>query len=157
MKYFVLVLWLFSFVAQADYRYEGELQLQLLNGEQHTQVFPLALTREAGSYLFQVGAQNVRLPAPPQKYALSLILQAEREVWVTDFISQPLQGFSLNIAEYKISLRKDPEARTARGNYVLTFNDEVFYFSRGPAQINFNFNNNGIAEIEIRGMFKPRR
>jgi len=157
MKYLVLVLLLFSWATKADFNYNGDLQLLLLNGEQRKQEFPLTLTREAGAYVFQVGGQSTRLPAPPQKYSLSLVLQHDREVWVTDFTDRPLQAFTLNIANYQLSLIQDPKARSARGFYVLQVGEERYYFGRGPAQINFLLSQDGITEVQIRGMFKPSR
>ncbi|CAM5192281.1 hypothetical protein [Alishewanella longhuensis] len=157
MKCLVLALLFVSFCSHATFNYEGEVKLHFTNGEQRTEKFSLALIREAGSYLFYVGAQSARVPAPPQKYALSLILQHDREVWVTDFTDQPLQAFTLHIADYKIVLKQDPQATTARGKFILQFEDETYFFSRGPAQINFKLEPSGIVDVEIRGMFKPRR
>ncbi|GHG64080.1 hypothetical protein GCM10010919_10390 [Alishewanella longhuensis] len=157
MRFLVLALLLVSFCSQATFNYEGEVALHYVNGEQRTQKFSLALTREAGNYLFQVGSQSARVAAPPQKYALSLILQHDREVWVTDFTDQPLQAFVLTIADYKIILKQDQQATAARGKFILQFGDETYFFGRGPAQINFKLEPSGIVDIEIRGMFKPRR
>lgn len=157
MKHLLLALLLCSSAASADFKYNGDLLLHLMNGEQRSQIFELSLTTEARAYLFQAGAQRARLPTPPQKYSLSLILQNEREVWVTDFAAQPLQAFSLQIADYQINLLQDPQARAARGRFVLQVGEESYYFSRGPAQINFILNQDGITEIEVRGMFKPHR
>lgn len=157
MKHWVLVLLLFSCIVKADFNHTGDLQLHLLNGDQRSQAFVMSLTTEAGAYLFQVGTQSVRLPSPPQKYSLSLVLQQDREVWVTDFANQALQAFTLTIANYQFSLKQDPIATNARGRFVLQIGEESYYFGRGPAQINFLLNENGITEIEIRGMFKPRR
>lgn len=157
MKHWVLVLLLFSCIVKADFNHTGDLQLHLLNGDQRSQAFVMSLTTEAGAYLFQVGTQSARLPSPPQKYSLSLVLQQDREVWVTDFANQALQAFTLTIANYQFSLKQDPIATNARGRFVLQIGEESYYFGRGPAQINFLLNENGITEIEIRGMFKPRR
>lgn len=157
MKYLLLALLFVSFCSHATFSYEGEVKLHFTNGEQRTQKFPLALVREAGNYLFYVGTQSARVSAPPQKYALSLILQHDREVWVSDFTNQPLQGFSLSIADYNIVLKQDQQATAARGRFILEFGDETYFFSRGPAQVNFKLEPSGIVEVEIRGMFKPRR
>lgn len=157
MKYWVLALLVFIGQAKADFNYNGELQLHFLNGKQTTAPFVMSLTTEAGAQLFRVGNQNARLPMAPQKYALALVLQRDREVWVTDFADQPLQAFSLSIADYQLRLLQDPQATQARGRFVLYVGEEMYYFGRGPAQINFVFGQNGITDIEVRGMFKPRR
>lgn len=153
---FLVLLLLMSTKVFADFSVEGKLALQFADGQQQ-QAFPMQLIREQGSYIFSVGSQQTRLNAPLQKYSLALILQNDQDVWVTDFANQPLNGFTLQIAEYEITLRRDPQARAARGRYVVQLNDEIFYFSRGPGQINFVFNQQGIAEVQVKGMFKPRR
>lgn len=157
MRFLVLTLLLVSFYSHATFNYDGEVTLQFVNGEQRTQKFSLALIREAGNYLFYIGSQSARVSAPPQKYALSLILQHDSEVWVSDFSDQPLHGFTLRIAGYRVVLKQDPQATAARGRFVLQFGDETYFFGRGPAQINFKLEPNGIVDVEIRGMFKPRR
>ena len=154
---FLVLLLLTSTKVFADFSVEGKLALQFADGQQQQQIFPMQLIREQGSYIFSVGSQQTRLNAPLQKYSLALILQNDQDVWVTDFANQPLNGFTLQIAEYEITLRRDPQARAARGRYVVQLNDEIFYFSRGPGQINFVFNEQGIAEVQVKGMFKPRR
>ncbi|MCC5450939.1 hypothetical protein LMJ53_04200 [Rheinheimera sp. UJ51] len=158
MKYVVLA-WLLccSHFSYADFKYHGQLQLQTASGEQRQQIFTLQLKREAGAYEFTVGQQQSRFAMPPQSYSLALILQDDSEVWVTDFINQPLHGFTLQLGQYLIKLSKDDNARSARGRFVLEINDESYYFSKGPAQINFNLSDNGINELQVRGMFKPKR
>ncbi|WP_237709368.1 hypothetical protein [Alishewanella jeotgali] len=148
---------IFSLAAKADFKLDGQLSLHLSNGEREQKAFPLSLIREQGAYLFSVGELTTRLPSPLQKYSLALVLQHEQEVWVTDFSPQPLQGFNLQLPGYEISLYRDPQARTARGRFVLQMNEELYYFSRGPGQINFLFNDQGISEVRVQGMFKPRR
>lgn len=93
----------------------------------------------------------------PQKYSLSLILQDDKYVWVSDFINEPLLGFELQIEQYHLRLFQDPEADKAKGNFVLQLNDERFMFSRGPGQVNFMFTEEGIKDVRVEGMFKPRR
>lgn len=158
LRLFLLIpLLVFSSSLLANFKLEGTLQLHLQNGQQLTQRFPVELTREEGAYQFTAGALRSRLVSPPQKYSLSLILQNNQDVYVTDFSQSPLQGFQLDIAGQRITLSREVQARAAPGRYVVRLNDEIFYFSRGPGQVNFIFNSEGIAEIRIQGMFKPRR
>lgn len=141
----------------ASFQLEGKLQLHYQNGKKVTQTFPIKLTREEGAYQFHAGILKTRLNSPPQKYSLSLILQNNEDIYVTDFTNEPLQAFQLDIAGYSISLSRELHARAAPGRYVVKMNDEIFYFSRGPGQVNFLFNSDGISEVKIQGMFKPRR
>lgn len=156
-QFFGLLLGLLSSQALANFSVDGELELLFANGQEQQQVFTLQLVREQGSYIFTAGKQQTRLNAPLQKYSIAMILQNEQDVWVTDFANQPLHGFNFEIAGHSIKLSRELTARVAPGRYVLRFNGEAFYFSRGPGQINFLFNEDGIKEIEVKGMFKPRR
>ncbi|OYW95149.1 MAG: hypothetical protein B7Z18_03925, partial [Alishewanella sp. 32-51-5] len=101
---FLVLLLLMSTKVFADFSVEGKLALQFADGQQQQQAFPMQLIREQGSYIFSVGSQQTRLNAPLQKYSLALILQNDQDVWVTDFANQPLNGFTLQIAEYEITL-----------------------------------------------------
>lgn len=146
-----------SFSAVADFLIEGQLKLEQSDGQKLQQKFPLALFREEGSYQFSIGEQQTRLPAPPQKYSLYIVLQNDEDLFITDFSQQALKAFTLDIAERRLEVSRDPLARTARGRYVLKLDGEIFYFGRGPGQINFIFDENGIKDVTVQGMFKPRR
>jgi hypothetical protein len=152
-----LTMILLSFGAAADFMIEGKLKLEQADGQKIQKTFPLTLFREEGHYLFSIGEQQTRLPAPPQKYSLYVILQNDEDIFVTDFSQQPLRAFTLDIAEHRLEVSRDPLARTARGRYVLKLDGETFYFSRGPGQINFIFDQHGIKDVTVQGMFKPRR
>lgn len=152
-----IMLLVFSTGSLANFKLEGTLKLHFQNGQQLTQSFPITLTREEGAYQFTAGSLRTRISSPPKKYSLSLILQNNQDVYVTDFSQSPLQGFQLDIAGQQITLSRETQARAAPGRYVVKLNDEIFYFSRGPGQVNFLFNDQGIAEVRIQGMFKPRR
>lgn len=154
---FGFLICLVSNQALANFSITGKLELKFADGQQQQQNYPLQLMREQGSYIFQAGQQQTRLNTPLQRYTIAVILQNEQDVWVTEFANQPLHGFTFDIAGHTLSLSKDPTAKTAPGQFVLRFNDEMFYFSRGPGQINFTFDDQGVAEIQIKGMFKPRR
>ncbi|MCT8126722.1 hypothetical protein H1D31_11935 [Alishewanella sp. BS5-314] len=152
-----LIAILLSFSAAADFLVEGKLKLEQADGQKIQKTFPLTLFREEGSYLFSIGEQQTRLPAPPQKYSLYIILQNDEDLFITDFSQLPLRAFILEIAERRLEVSRDPLARTARGRYVLKLDGEIFYFSRGPGQINFIFDQNGVKDVTVQGMFKPRR
>ena len=113
--------------------------------------------RQEGSYRFIVGRHNLTVNSVPRKYSLALILQDDESVWVPDIANEPIRGFELQIGDYSIKLQQDSEADNAKGNFVLHLNDEQFHFSRGPGQINFRFTEDGIKDVRVEGMFKPRR
>lgn len=147
---------LFAIPAQAQFDISGEGQVFLVNGTSQQFDFGFSLFRQDGSYRFIVGRYNLNVPTAPKKYSLSLILQDDKHVWVPDFINEPLLGFELQIEQYLIKLFQDPDS-DAKGHFILQVNDERFQFSRGPGQVNFLFNDSGLKDVRIEGMFKPRR
>lgn len=157
MRLLLLFCVFFSMAARADYHYEGQLQLQVLNGELLSQPFEFSLKQMNQNYQFTIGAQTARLTQPPQRYSVALVLQKEQEVWVSDFTDKPLEAFTLALGDHVIRLEKNAQAKAARGNYILTVGEQQYYFGRGPAQLNFILSPTGISDVEVRGMFKPRR
>lgn len=153
-----LLMLFFSGQVFADFSIEGKLALQFADGQQQQLLFPIQLFHERGNLVFSVGSQQTQLNAPLQKYSLAVILQEnDHEVLVSDFASKPLHSFKLEIAGHAVELHRDASALEARGRYVLKLNDEKFYFSRGPGQINFIFNDQGITELQVKGMARASR
>ncbi|WP_445766069.1 hypothetical protein [Rheinheimera sp.] len=147
---------LFALPVQAQFDISGEGSVFLVNGTTQQFDFGFSLFRQDGSYRFIVGRYNLDVPTVPQKYSLALILQDDKHVWVPDFINEPLLGFELKIEQYHIKLFQDPKS-DAKGHFIVQLNDERFQFSRGPGQVSFLFNDNGIKEVRVDGMFKPQR
>ena len=147
---------LFSAASHAQFDISGEGKVHLVTGKSQEFDFGFSYFRQEGSYRFIVGRHTLTVQSVPQKYSLALILQDEH-VWVPDFINEPINGFEVKIDDYTIKLYQDPEASNAKGNFVVQLNDEQFHFSRGPGQINFLFTEDGIKDVRVEGMFKPRR
>lgn len=156
MKAWLLVMLLVTVPALAQFDIDGSGKVVMQNGRQQEFDFGFSLFRQDGRYRFIVGRHSLDVQTVPQKYSLFLILQDEKSVWVSDFINEPLEGFEFAIDEYQIRLFKDAESN-AKGQFILQVNDERFQFSRGPGQINFLFTERGIKEVNVEGMFKPRR
>ncbi|QBL08954.1 hypothetical protein E0Z06_05220 [Rheinheimera sp. D18] len=152
-----LALSLYSTVSQAQFDISGEGKVYLTNGSTQEFDFGFSYFRQEGRYRFIVGRHNLAVHKVPKKYSLALVLQDEKQIWVTDFINEPLNGFELQLDDYRIKLFKDAKAKDASGNFVLQINDEQFYFSRGPGQINFYFTEDGIKNVRVEGMFKPKK
>lgn len=153
----LLTLLVLSPTALAQFDIDGEGSLLLANGKTVEFDYGFSYYLQEGQYRFIVGRHSLNVPSVPQKYSLALILQQEKAVWVPDFINDPLHGFELTIDDYVIKLYQDDSARQAPGRFVVSLNGELFHFSRGPGQINFYFNEQGIKEVRVEGMFKPRR
>lgn len=156
LRYCLLLLFFTTSSVMAQFDLNGIGSVVLSNGRTEPFDFGFSYFRQEGEYRFIVGRQSINVPSVPQKYSLVLILQNEEFVWVPDFINQPITGFEFNLQQHHIQLFKDETSR-ARGKYILQVNEERFQFSRGPGQINFYFTEQGIKDIRVEGMFKPRR
>lgn len=148
---------LFSPLSQAQFDIRGEGKVTLTDNSSKTFDFGFSFLRQDGSYRFTVGSQSLNVPSVPQKYSIAVILQDNRYVWVADFVKEPISSFELELGQYSVKLFTDPLAVNAPGKFVLKLNDETYYFYRGPGQINFYFNETGIRDVRIEGMFKPRK
>lgn len=158
MKYlWLLSLLLLSTSAYAQFDIYGEGTVTLVNGKSQPFDFGFSYFRQDGKYRFIVGRQSVMVPSLPRKYSLAIVLQDEKQVWVADFINEPLTGFDFKLEQYQIKLYQDSNLANARGGFVLQLNDERYFFNRGPGQINFIFTEQGLEEVWIEGMFKPAR
>ncbi|MDX1392499.1 MAG: hypothetical protein R3241_08965 [Rheinheimera sp.] len=159
MKY--LPLWcfllLFGSAANAQFDISGAGKVHLVNGGSQEFDFGFNYFRQEGSYRFIVGRYSLTVSSVPKKYSLALILQNDKQVWVPDFINEPLAGFELQIENYSLKLYQSPDAVKAKGNFVFQLNDEQYYFDKGPGQVNFLFTEEGIKDVRVEGMFKPRK
>ena len=155
-----LMLWLlllFPHYGWAQFDISGAAELTFENGQQQQLSYRFRYFRQEGHYHFVAGEQQLTVPSLPQKYSLALILQDNKDVWIPDFSKVPIHSFSFSIAGNDIKLMRDPAATEAPGSFTLQLNDEIYYFNRGPGQINFYFTEDGIKEVKIEGMFKPRK
>ncbi|MBZ9612014.1 hypothetical protein [Rheinheimera maricola] len=148
-------LWL-PLACQAQFDIEGAAQMTLSNGNTEQLNYGFRYFRQDGNYHFVAGQQRIVVPSVPQKYSLTLILNDKNQVWVPDFSKEPLQYFTLSIAGADIVLSHEPSTDSP-GHFVLQYNGEIYYFSRGPGQVNFYFTEEGISEIKIAGMLKPHK
>lgn len=157
MRVIVLcILLLFSTNSLAQFDINGEGTVYLANGRSQQFDFGFSYFRQEGSYRFIVGRYNLVVQSVPKKFSLSLVLQEDSHVWVTDFINEPLLGFVLEIDEYRLKLFQE-KADDDTSVFVFQLNDEKFYFDKAPGQVNFLFNDDGIKDVRVEGMFKPRK
>ncbi len=151
-----LLLWLPS--CWAYFVLPGHGQLELLNGSKQQLDFGFAYSQKNGKTIFKAGAQEVEVAELPDKYTLALILHQDKEIWVTDWLNQPLQGFEWVIGKHSFKLSKNTNPKNtkrARGGYVLMVDQTPYFFHKNMAQIKFHFSREGIEEIRIEGMFTP--
>ena len=150
----IIISLLFSLSAFAQFQLMGNGSYTLQSGETVPLQYGFGYTRKDGEFHFSAGQQSLTVSSLPQKYALSLILQNEDEVWVPDFVNSPIVAFDYEISGFNIKLTQEPELKDGRGNFILHYDGGRYRFDRGPGQVNFIFNDEGIARVEIKGMFK---
>jgi hypothetical protein len=150
----IMISLLLSLPAFAQFQLMGNGSYTLQNGNNVPLQYGFSYIRQDGAFHFTAGKQSLTISSLPQKYSLTLILQNEDEVWVPDFINAPITGFDYDISGFKVTLTQEPELKDGRGNFVLHYGGGRYRFDRGPGQINFVFNDEGIARLEIKGMFK---
>lgn len=156
----ILIFFLWIPAAWAYFTVPGQGQMMLLDGTEQPLQFGFAFAQKNGAHIFQAGIQEVEVAELPEKYTLALVLHQDEQIWVTDWINKPLQGFdwSLGTHHFKLSKNTDPKyADKARGGYVLMYNDTPYFFHKNMAQIKFHFNKDGVSEVRIEGMFTPGR
>lgn len=153
----MLLVTLFTAPTQAQFDITGTGSLLRADGTTEQVTFGFKYFRQDGNYYFVAGQQQLVVPSVPQKYSLTLVIQKDNSVWLSEFTNDPLFGFELNMGAHKIKLFKDPLNTRARGNFILDVDGELFQFSIGPGRVNFLFEEKGIKEIRIEGMYKPGR
>ncbi|MDX1676630.1 hypothetical protein [Arsukibacterium sp.] len=145
---------LMSFPVFAQFQLTGKGTYTLLDGKTVPFQHGFSYIRKEGQYHFSVGKQSLTVNSVPQKYSLALILQNDDEVWVPDFVNAPLRRFEYEISGFSLKLTQEPDIKDGRGNFILHYDGGRYRFNRGPGQVNFIFNEDGIERVEIKGMFK---
>ncbi len=117
------------------------------------------LPKKTALDVFQAGIQEVEVAELPDKYTLALVLHQDEQIWVTDWINQPLQGFEWTLGKHSFKLNKNRSKipGQSRGGYVLMFDKTPYFFHKNMAQIKFHFHKEGVSEVRIEGMFTPGR
>jgi hypothetical protein len=155
MKVLIIVFsLLLSLPAYAQFQLSGSGSYTLRDGKTVPFQYDFGYTRKEGQFHFSAGKQSLIVSNLPQKYSLALILQNEDEVWVPDFVNAPLSSFEYEIGDFELKLTQEPELKDGRGNFILHYDGGRYRFNRGPGQVNFIFNDEGIERVEIKGMFK---
>lgn len=155
MKACWLALLLVSATAQAQFNLKGKVKLDPVDGMAMEQPFSFSFQPENGAHRFTVASQSLLVNSVPQKYSLALIQQQEH-LWVPDFSDTPLKGFDLNVAGHEVLLYRDNSQKSPHfGLFVLMVDGERYLFHRGPGQVNFYFTDNGVKEVQVKGMLKP--
>jgi hypothetical protein len=155
MKIFIIIIsLLFSLPAFSQFQLMGNGSYTLQDGKTVPLQYGFSYIRKEGDFHFSAGKQSLKVSSLPQKYSLAMILQNDDEVWVPDFVNSPIVSFDYEVGSFILKLTQEPELKDGRGNFILHYDGGRYRFDRGPGQINFVFNDEGIARLEVKGMFK---
>ncbi|WP_337840411.1 hypothetical protein [Rheinheimera sp.] len=155
---FILSVWLPC--AWGAFEVPGKGSMTLANGETQPLMFSFAYKQANSGFVFQAGQQEVEVADVPEKYTLALVLHQDKEVWVTDWVNEPIASFDWTLGQYHLVLKKntDPKLATkARGGFVLSVNGTLYFFHKNMAQLKFHFDATGLKELSVEGMFTPGR
>ncbi len=143
---------LFCSSLYAEFRLEGLLQVTDPYGKLIKKDMPLAFTITNDENKFRIGSHEYKVAGQPEKYSIALILQKNNLVWVQEFHRTPVKTFEWQIGDHKIKLYKEILNNPVKGDYILAIDDKEYFFNNPLAQINFEFNEEGIDGISVDGM-----
>jgi len=136
----------------ADFNLDGQLKLKSPYGDKTEIPFPLSYTQQGDKHKFVIGPNSFNVTGQPEIYSFAMLLQDNNYVWLQEFSDEQFKSFSLTLGEHKLALSKLILNEPVKGDYILTIDDTDYFFQNKMAQINFIFDDNGIAEIEVDGM-----
>lgn len=147
----ILLLTPFSLVAEFDL--QGEITLVDPYNRTTSKPMSIAYSEETGQGYFSIGGARFKVSSQPEKYSVALVLQANNYVWIQEFSKRPIKTFEWKIADHTISLNKAILEKPVKGDYILTVDENDYFFSKKLAQITFTFNDeSGLEGIEVDGM-----
>lgn len=144
----------------ASFEMPGQGYAELSCGTSESVDFGFALKKQDESYVFTAGNQQVNVPDVPERYTLVMVLHQDKEVWIPDWFDKPLQSFDWSIAGKRIQLKQNTDSRSidkARGGFVVLVDETPYFFHSNTAQLKFHFNQEGLQDLRIEGMFTAKR
>lgn len=141
---------LFSSVAFADFDIQGKGELTFPTGTKKE--FQLGFKFDSSNGEFSVGKQSFSTDQVPEKYSVGLVLHKGEFMWVQEFNKGYFSTFEWKLGKHKISLSKKKFNNPVKGDYVLTVNGNPYHFSSTIAQLNIEFDKDGITGVSVEGM-----
>lgn len=143
---------LLSFNAAADFNYDGKLKITYPSGQSIEKEMPLSYTKKDYDHTFQVGEHVFNVSGKPESYSIAMLLQPNNLVWVQEFAKGQFESFKLELGDYKFKLVKKILNEPVKGDYILSVGNVDYFFQQNLAQITFQFDDDGIKEVEVDGM-----
>lgn len=149
---FLSILFL-SLPSSANFNIDGKLKLTYPYSDEVTEIaFPLSYRHTGDVHTFAIGPHTFNVTGQPESYSFALLLQDNNYVWLQEFSKKEFETFSLTLGEHKLKLVKRVLNNPVKGDYILTVNEVDYFFNNTLAQINFSFDDDGIAGISTYGM-----
>jgi hypothetical protein len=149
----LLSLLLVSLPSFADFNIDGKLKLTYPYDDEIKELpFPLSYSHENDDHTFSIGPHTFQVTGQPESYSFALILKDNNFVWLQELSDREFESFSLVLGEHKLKLVKRILNKPVKGDYILTIDGVDYFFNNTLTQINFTFDDDGIAGISVYGM-----
>lgn len=137
----------------ADFNIDGKLTLTYPYNDDVKEIpFPISYDHKDDDHSFTIGSHTFSVTGQPEGYSFALLLKDNNYVWLQEFSKKEFESFSLTLGEHKLKLVKRVLNKPVKGDYILTIDDVDYFFNNTLAQINFSFDDDGIAGISVYGM-----
>lgn len=143
--------------AQADFDLKGKGNLVYPTGMVKPFEYGFGFKQGNEGYTFRVGEQVMNTTDVPAKYTIWISVHNNESVFVQEFTKGYFKEFDWTIGDHKVKLTKKVfKKRRVKGDYVLTINDEEFYFAKTTAQLNIHFTKKGVRNIDTDGFVRDK-
>ena len=155
IAFFILLLT--SGQALADFDLKGKGNLIYPTGMKKPFEYGFAFKQGNEGYTFRVGQQTMNTTDLPAKYTIWVSLHNNESIFIQEFTQGYFKEFDWKLGEHEVKLTKKKfKKNRVKGDYVLTINDDEYYFAKTTAQINIHFTKKGVRQIDTNGFTKDK-
>ena len=155
IAFFILLLT--SGQALADFDLKGKGNLIYPTGMKKPFEYGFAFKQGNEGYTFRVGQQTMNTTDLPAKYTIWVSLHNNESIFIQEFTKGYFKEFDWKLDNHEVKLTKKKfKKNRVKGDYVLTINDEEYYFAKTTAQINIHFTKKGVRQIDTDGFTKDK-
>lgn len=142
-----------SLPAFANFNFKGDGTLSYPTGI--SKPFNFGFAWNDKTQKFTIGNKSYSMEQVPDSYSIALaISKNEKTVWVQEFAKGYFEQFEWQIDKHTLKLEKQKFENKVLGNYVLTLDDNQYFFTSRAASLTIKFNEDGIKGISIEGVTK---
>ncbi len=153
-KYFLgTVMLLTSNLALADFTLPGKGEISYPTGV--TKPFEFGFAWNEKEQSFTIGKKSYSMEQLPESYSLAMALSKdERTIWLQEFNKGFFEGFSWQIGDQTLTMKKKTFAQPVKGDYVLSLNGTDYFLLRNNISITVKFDESGVSSISLDGVTK---